>query len=131
LWPFNWDSNWNTSANEQSTEASAAPVETNEDQSGYVQQLADEVDRLREEQAGSRHVVVAQPSSPTPTHPTILAFRDGQKLEVQDYAIMGQTLWAFSGDASRKISLAELDLPGTKRLNEERGINFVLPAETR
>jgi hypothetical protein len=33
-----------------------------------------------------------------------------------------------SGSWNKKIQLADLDVPGTLRLNQERGVKFVLPS---
>ncbi|MFZ3214239.1 MAG: hypothetical protein WA188_22260 [Terriglobales bacterium] len=59
--------------------------------------------------------------------PTVLVFRDGHKQEVKNYAIVGQMLWDFSAKGTRKIPLADLDLDTTRKLNDERGVEFVLP----
>jgi hypothetical protein len=48
-------------------------------------------------------------------------------MEVQEYAIQGQTLWVFSDQATRRVPLADLDLAATERLNGERGVEFVPP----
>jgi hypothetical protein len=58
--------------------------------------------------------------------PTVLVFRDGHTKEVSNYAIMGQTLWVFSGRTA-KIALADLDIPATRQANEDRGISFRIP----
>jgi hypothetical protein len=58
--------------------------------------------------------------------PTVLVFRDQHKQEVENYAIVGQMLWAFSPQHQR-IPLSELDLPATQRANEERGVDFNVP----
>jgi len=60
------------------------------------------------------------PEAPGP--PTVLVFRDQHKLEVQNYAIVGQTLWNFTGRRTQKIALAELDLAATAKANDERGV---------
>jgi hypothetical protein len=57
----------------------------------------------------------------------VLVFRDQHKLEVQNYAIVGQTLWNFTGRRTQKIALAELDLPATAKVNDERGVDFRVP----
>jgi len=59
--------------------------------------------------------------------PTVLVFRDGHKQEVKNYAIVGQMLWDFSAKGTRKIPLADLDLDTTRKLNDDRGVDFVLP----
>jgi hypothetical protein len=58
---------------------------------------------------------------------TVLVFRDQHKQEVQNYAIVGQTLWTFAPQHTQKIPLADLDLPATTKANEERGVDFRLP----
>jgi hypothetical protein len=64
---------------------------------------------------------------PGPPDPTTLVFRDGHKLEVTNYAIVGPTLFDMTPGHSRKVALAELDLDATREQNEERGITFQLP----
>jgi hypothetical protein len=66
-------------------------------------------------------------SAEAPTDPTILVFKDGHQLEVQNYAVISQTLYDLTPGHRRKIALAELNLPETERLNEDRGVIFELP----
>jgi hypothetical protein len=61
------------------------------------------------------------------SQPTELVFRDKHTEEVQNYAIVGQTLWVLSVQRARKIPLAELDIPATKKANDDRGVEFQLP----
>jgi hypothetical protein len=61
------------------------------------------------------------------TPATVLVFRDQHKQEVQNYAIVGQTLWNFAPQHTQKIPLSDLDLPATTRANDERGVDFRLP----
>ena len=72
------------------------------------------------------------PESPEPAAPqpaTVLVFKDGHKSEVQNYAIVGETLFDFTDGRSRKIRLADLDLGATNKANEDRGVDFQLPAK--
>jgi len=62
-----------------------------------------------------------------PAPATVLVFRDQHKQEVQNYAIVGQTLWNFSSQHTEKIPLANLDVPATTKANEDRGVDFRLP----
>jgi hypothetical protein len=62
-----------------------------------------------------------------PVAATILVFRDRRQQEVQNYAIVGQTLWAFSAGRTQKIPLANLDVPATEKANDERGVTFRVP----
>jgi hypothetical protein len=59
--------------------------------------------------------------------PTVLVFRDQRKQEVQNYAIVGQTLWNFSAQRTQKIPLSDLDLAATTKANDERGVDFRIP----
>ncbi|HXX01791.1 MAG TPA: hypothetical protein VEJ00_11280, partial [Candidatus Acidoferrales bacterium] len=63
--------------------------------------------------------------------PTVLVFKDGEKLEVGNYAIVGATLFDLSPGHHRKITLADLDLDATQKLNDDRGVIFQLPASSQ
>jgi hypothetical protein len=77
-------------------------------------------------------------SEPAPAHdnasaatlmpPTVLVFRDQRKQEVQNYAIVGQTLWDFAPQRTQKIPLADLDLQATIKANDDRGVTFRVPS---
>ena len=76
----------------------------------------------------SRHYApetASQPSEPQPA--TVLVFRDQHRQDVQNYAIVGQTLWAFSAGRNQKISLASLDVAATEKANDDRGVTFRVP----
>jgi hypothetical protein len=62
-----------------------------------------------------------------------LLFKDGRKEEVKSYTIVSAVMYSStdywsSGSWNRKIQLADLDVPGTLKLNQERGVKFVLPS---
>ncbi len=61
-----------------------------------------------------------------PGEPTTLVFRDGHKQEVTNYAIMGQTLYVFD-NRTKKIALADLDVPATVKANDDEGVEFQVP----
>ncbi|MGA9542550.1 MAG: hypothetical protein WBQ85_03225 [Candidatus Sulfotelmatobacter sp.] len=65
-------------------------------------------------------------SQPSPV-PTVLVFKDGHQLEIGNYAVVNQTLYDLTPGHPRRIALAELDLPATQKLNDDRGITFDLP----
>jgi hypothetical protein len=58
---------------------------------------------------------------------TILVFRDQHKQEIENYAIVGQTLYNFQPQHTEKIALSSLDLPATAKANDDRGMKFSLP----
>jgi hypothetical protein len=96
-----------------------------------VQNLTNEVEMLSEEQSSRMEEAArqAEPRASAPEKPlkTVLVFRDGHKSEVQDYAILGKTLWVFTGQTTKKVPLADLDLNGTIKLNDDRGVDFASP----
>jgi len=61
-----------------------------------------------------------------PGAPTILVFRDGHKQNVTNYAIMGQTVYIFD-DRTKKVALADLDVPATVKANDDQGVEFQVP----
>ncbi|MGH9515714.1 MAG: hypothetical protein ACRD3P_08565 [Terriglobales bacterium] len=68
--------------------------------------------------------VVAQPS-------TLLIFKDGHQQEISNYAIVGSTLYDLSDGRSKKVQLADLDLQATVKQNDQRGVEFQLPAQAQ
>jgi hypothetical protein len=60
--------------------------------------------------------------------PTVLVFKDGHKLNVENYAIVGDLLYDLTPGHPRKIALADLDLAATEKVNEDQGTTFQLPA---
>jgi hypothetical protein len=66
---------------------------------------------------------------PVATQPsTVLFFKYGHKSDVVNYAIVGETLFDFSSGRTHKILLADLDLPATQKANDDRGVDFQIPA---
>jgi hypothetical protein len=59
---------------------------------------------------------------------TVLVFKDGHQVEVANYAIVGSTLFDLTGGHRQKIALADLDLTATEKQNDDRGIDFQVPA---
>jgi hypothetical protein len=58
---------------------------------------------------------------------TVLVFQDGHRTEARNYAIVGQTLWIYTEQDSKKVPLADLDVNATKNANSDRGIVFQMP----
>ncbi|HLK34289.1 MAG TPA: hypothetical protein VKT29_14440 [Terriglobales bacterium] len=73
--------------------------------------------------------VAAQPARPQPT--SVLVFRDGHQLEVENYAIVGDMLYDFTPGHPRKVPLSQLDLDATVKANDDRGVDFVLPSSAK
>jgi hypothetical protein len=73
------------------------------------------------------------PELPRELPPAVLVYRDGRTEEVSSYTIMSGTIYSktdywTSGSWTKKIQIADLDVPATLKLNHEHGLNFVLPA---
>ncbi len=65
--------------------------------------------------------------------PAVLVFRDGRTEEMSSYTIMNGTIYSkadywTTGAWTRKIQIADLDVPATLKLNHDNGLKFVLPA---
>ncbi len=67
------------------------------------------------------------PADGLPQTPTVLVFLDGHRLEIANYAIVGDKLHDLTAGRRRVIPLSELDLPATRQVNEDRGNDFLLP----
>ena len=79
--------------------------------------------------AASDPPVPAEPEQPVAAQPsTVLVFKDGHHSDVLNYAIVGDTLFDFGAGRTHKILLADLDLPATRKANDERGVDFQIPA---
>ncbi len=79
-----------------------------------------------------RELAPAASAKPAPAPPpTVFVLRNGQKLELSDYALTSDTLYDLRDGRAKKISLAEVDLPATVKANEDRGVEFTLPNAAR
>ncbi len=79
--------------------------------------------------AGPAAVLTPVPELP----PAQIVYRDGHTEEIQKYMIQGGVLYTSSdywttGTWTRKIPLADLDIPASVKLNKERGTEFNLPS---
>jgi hypothetical protein len=87
-----------------------------------ISQLQQQVSQLQSEQQRS-----SSPSVTDVHYETVLVYRDGHSETVGNYAIVGNTLWVFNETRARKIPLSELNIPVTRRDNQERGNDFAVP----
>jgi hypothetical protein len=70
------------------------------------------------------------PAPPAPVEDipaTVFIFKDGHKLQTQNFAIVGQTVVDFSSKAPKKIKFTDLDLDATRKANDDLGIDLRLP----
>ncbi len=66
----------------------------------------------------------AQPAELPPAPPVTIVLHDGQKFQVQSYAIMGQTFWDFSKQPVRKIPLSNIDVAASTKATIDSGAEF-------
>ena len=87
----------------------------------------------RQRSASEATAAYTQTQPPSQLPPAMLIFRDGHREEAAKYTIVGKTItvktdyWS-SGGWTRKVSIADLDLATTMRVNQERGAKFSLPS---
>jgi hypothetical protein len=109
--------------------ATTADQET--DLAREVARLSDAIEQLRDEEQ-SRAQAQQSASQPRPSAEekattTILVFRDGRRTEIQNYAIVGETLWMLTEDRGQKVPMSNLDVEATRKLNADRGVEFRIP----
>jgi hypothetical protein len=117
----------NSSINQLSNELS--------DLSAQVDLLREQDDLLRSElegreNPGEKETPSAHLDSTPSEPPVVLVFRDGHRTEIQNYAIVGQTVWILSDKRATKVPLSELDLDKTMKINRDRGLTFSLAPST-
>lgn len=134
----NTDSSGNTADDEQALRQAylqgARDALAQQGDSRYGQHYMDSRENARAKSpapsSGSANPNVAKPD-PKPqaddTPATVFIFKDGHQLETRNFAIMGQTLYDFSGSNLKKVQLTDLDTAATTKANDDRGITVKLP----
>jgi hypothetical protein len=126
--PFLWGS-------ASSYDSSDAYYEQNQELSQQVNDLSNELARLRDEQQIRAYTPLPTSRPQAPQSPartdvsatTVLVYRDQHHEEISNYAVVGRTLWIFNQERARKIPLADLDLAATSKVNDDRGVDFNVP----
>lgn len=95
--------------------------------SRYGEHYMDSRERSRQEaaaqqkaQASNTEFSMIPVEDKTPA--TVFIFKDGHQLETKNYAIMGGTLFDFSGKMLKKVQLDDLDSAATVKANDDRGV---------
>jgi hypothetical protein len=65
----------------------------------------------------------AAPPQPPPV-PVTLVLRNGEKLQVQNYAVTNNTFWDFTQRGARKIPLSNIDLAASAKATQANGGEF-------
>ena len=94
-----------------------------------LDRIEERLDRLlnRLETVRAAPAQTAPQSQPERPPAATLVFRDGHKEEIQNYAVVGHTLWVFTEERARKIPLGQIDTEATDKANEQRGVDLNLP----
>ncbi|HEX3092509.1 MAG TPA: hypothetical protein VHW72_07810, partial [Candidatus Angelobacter sp.] len=100
-----------------------------QDDSRYGEHYMDSRERRQQQNEPARKSSTNEEraeASPAPvedkTPATVFIFKDGHQMETKNYAIMGGTLFDFSGKTLKKIQLEELDSAATVKANDDRGV---------
>lgn len=127
-WWWGDDSSYDNSYQQDLANAEDMNEQSLEQQQMFRQEEADgDQDVYAPTRAAQSNSDSAAPAGAAIIPPTVLVFRDQHKEEIQNYAIIGQTLWNFAPGRTQKISLTDLDLAATTKANDDRGVTFRLP----
>ena len=91
------------------------------------QRLREQEDRERDQDLYARRAQAREEERADVVPATALVYRDQHVEEVRNYAIAGGTLWVLNEQTAKKIPLAQLDLPATVKMNDDRGVDFQVP----
>jgi hypothetical protein len=113
--------------------ASTAGPTTRATQPDYIGDANTPIDKHTAAPLSPRSGLSRNESTPSEPPPTVFIFRDGHREESSDYSIISGVIYArgdywTSGQWSKQIPVAQLDLPASLRANQERGVTFRLPA---
>ena len=99
-----------------------------------VERLSAEVEALRDQREQDYAAPMPRPrynappmmqEDQTPTSaPLDLILRDGKRLKINSYAVMGQEIWDFSSQPVKKIPLANVDVAASRKATEAGGGEF-------
>ena len=86
------------------------------------QQADAEKQPARKSSGNEEHTAAPQAQAEDKSPATVFIFKDGHQMETKNYAIMGGTLFDFSGKTLKKIQIDELDSAATMKANDDRGV---------
>jgi hypothetical protein len=95
-----------------------------------VQRLTAQVNDMMYGQPYQQPAPPVQQSGPPPI-PLTLILRDGQQLQVHNYAVTDNTFWDFTERGTRKIPLSNIDLAASARATQASGGEFPQIAGTQ
>ncbi|MGA8025586.1 MAG: hypothetical protein WB992_00455 [Bryobacteraceae bacterium] len=89
-----------------------------------VQRLTAEVDQMRYGQQSRAPMYAQQSSQESQAPPVMLVLRNGQQIQVQNYAVMDQNFWDFTRQPARKIPLSSIDIAASAKATQAKGGEF-------
>ena len=92
-----------------------------------IDELNGKIDHLQRDIESRNYVPRPLSRQETVRQSTTLVFRDKHQEEVQNYAVVGRTLWILDEKKASKVPLDDLDLDATTRINNDRGVDFDVP----
>ncbi len=89
-----------------------------------VQKLSDQIQELRAAQERGAIPEDSDAQQTLPQVPITVVLRNGQHMQVLNYAVMDQTFWDFSRQPARKIPISNIDISASTRATEASGGEF-------
>jgi hypothetical protein len=89
-----------------------------------LQILSDQLEQLKNAQQRGAVPQDDPVQETTPQVPITLVLRNGQQIQVQNYAVMDQTFWDFTRQPARRIPVSSIDIAASTRATEAKGAEF-------
>ncbi|MFL6351616.1 MAG: hypothetical protein ACJ74Z_07175 [Bryobacteraceae bacterium] len=89
-----------------------------------IQRLTDRLDQLTNAQQRDAAPQNEDVPQTTPQVPITLVLRNGQQIQVQNYAVMDHIFWDFTRQPARKIPVSSIDISASTRATEATGAEF-------
>jgi len=89
-----------------------------------VQMLSNQIQQLRNAQQRGAVPEDESAQETAPQVPITLVLRNGQQIQVQNYAVMHQTFWDFTRQPARKIPVSSIDIAASTSATEAQGAEF-------
>lgn len=90
-----------------------------------LQILSDQIEQLKNaQQRGAEPEDNEDVQQTPPQVPITVVLRNGQQIQVQNYAVMDQTFWDFTRQPARRIPVSSIDIAASTRATEAKGAEF-------
>jgi hypothetical protein len=92
--------------------------------SQQIQTLSDQIDQLKNAQQRDAAPQDEAVQQTPPQVPITLVLRNGQQIQVQNYAVMDYIFWDFTRQPARRIPVSSIDISASTRATEATGAEF-------